>query len=127
MAKKLIAILLMMIVMPSYADVYTDVQDCLRGGSSNTGNSKASCVQSVINKEEGNQITKMFQVYSNFVSQELNSGAAGSTGGSQGGGVNTTPAPRVSPPPPAIVTPPPPPISQTPNPAPQNQGGIKYY
>jgi hypothetical protein len=105
------------------ADVNSDVQDCLNN-KSNGASGKTGCVQDAIDKEEQNQIQKLFEIYSNFVSNEINSGNFGApqTGASTAPAIPTTP-PKAAPQP--SQAPPPPPISQPNKPAPQ--GGIQYY
>lgn len=123
----------------SSSGVNEAVSKCL-GSSSTTAGSKTSCVQSAIANESTNQINTLYQLYTQFVAQDLanlNSGSGGGTGGvtsgsgGPSGSVGNTPKPpaaRPAPPPASGGTqtapPPPPPTAQ---PQKQNQGGIQYY
>jgi hypothetical protein len=108
------------------ADVNSDVQDCLK---SKGAGGKTGCVQGAIDKEEQNQIQKLFNVYSNFVSNEINSGNFGAP---QTGPSTSAPATPTTGPQPPSSAPPPPPVSQPIKPGsqptkPGSQGEIKYF
>jgi hypothetical protein len=122
---KIVTVILLLFSFPSWADVNSDVNDCLK---SNTSGGKAACVQAAIAKESQNQIQKLFTLYSNFASNQLNPGAGGAP---QGGGAIMPPAPAtitapkpVTPPPQAPIAPPtapPPPTAQPPGSVPFTQ------
>jgi hypothetical protein len=118
--------------LPSFADVFSDVQKCLSGQAA--GVNKATCVQTAINAEETNQIQKLFQLYLNFANQAQNNNNGSMSGtnvprslvrvGTMGRAIPSLKVSNAPPSNPAVSVPA---VSAPSRSAPKNQGGIQYY
>lgn len=133
MVRALILGFLILLSTPTWADLNSDIQQCLNG-QLKQGQSKSQCVSTAIDSAQKTKQTQAFGVYSQFESQNLAGDTSGGGGGESLGPVGPQ-QPSVGPIPqrPAAPTTP-----QAPAPAPQapaNQpqtapkapGGIQYF